>query len=501
MAAVSDLIRTSLGPRGMDKMIQAGNGETEITNDGATIMSKLEVNHPAARMMVELSKSQDVEAGDGTTTVVVLAGALLQASEGLLDKGIHPTVIAEAFLMAANKTEEILERMSIPIDLTNREELVRIATTSLSSKVVSAFSDKLAGLAVDAVLRVLSDPAKDTNVDLSDIRLVKKLGGTVSDTELVDGMALTQKALNAAGGPTSMKDAKIGLIQYQLSPPKPYMDAKVVISDYTQMDRAIREEKKYIANVLKQIKAAKCNVLLVQKSILRDAVTDLSLHFLAKAKIMVIKDVERADIEFICKTLKCRPVAHPESFSAEHLGAADLVETVSMGDDKITRFQGVKNQGKTVTILVRGSNDLVLDEAERSIHDALCVVRSLVKSRRMICGGGAPEMEVSLRLSEYARTLSGMQQYCVRAFADAFEVIPYTLAENAGLNPIEMVTLLRARHAAGDFNAGINVEQSAITDMRAHNVIQPMLVTKSAVRFAVETVAMLLKIDDMVPTR
>ena len=485
----------------MDKMIQAGNGETEITNDGATIMSKLEVTHPAARMMVELSKSQDVEAGDGTTTVVVLAGSLLQASETLLDKGIHPTIIAEAFLAAANKTEEILDGMSIPIDLKNREELVRIATTSLSSKVVSAFSDKLAGLAVDAVLAVLEDPEKDTNVDLNDIKLVKKLGGTVSDTELVNGMALSQKALNAAGGPTSVKDARIGLIQYQLSPPKPYMDAKVIISDYTQMDRAIREEKKYIAGVLKQIKAAKCNVLLIQKSILRDAVTDLSLHFLAKAKIMVIKDVERNDIEFICKTLGCRPVAHPDSFSADHLGHAESVETVTLGDEKLTKFLGVQKQGKTVTVLVRGSNDLVLDETERSIHDALCVVRSLVKSRKMICGGGAPEMEVSLQLTEHARTLSGLHRYCMRAFADAFEVIPYTLAENAGLNPIELVTQLRARHAAGEKNAGINVEQAAITDMRAHNVLQPMLVTKSAVRFAVETVAMLLKIDDFVLVR
>jgi T-complex protein 1 subunit delta len=269
----------------MDKMIQAGNGETEITNDGATIMSKLEVTHPAARMMVDLSKSQDVEAGDGTTTVVVLAGSLLHASEALLAKGIHPTVIAESFLLAATKAEEVIESMAIKVDLKNRDELVKIATTSLSSKVVSAFSDKLAGLAVDAVLHVLEDVEKDVNVDLEDIKLVKKLGGTVSDTELIDGMALNQKALNAAGGPTAIKDAKIGLIQYQLSPPKPYMDSKVVIADYTQMDRAIREEKKYIAGVLKQIKAAKCNVLLVQKSILRDAVTDLSLHFLAKAKV------------------------------------------------------------------------------------------------------------------------------------------------------------------------------------------------------------------------
>ena len=323
----------------------------------------------------------------------------------------------------------------------------------------------------------------------------------MADTELIDGMALSQKALNAAGGPTVMKDARIGLIQYQLSPPKPYMDSKVVIADYTQMDRAIREEKKYIAGVLKQIKAAKCNVLLVQKSILRDAVTDLSLHFLAKAKIMVVKDVERADIEFICKSLGCRPVAHPESFSADHLGQADLVETVSMGDEKLTKFLGVKNMGKTVTILVRGSNDLVMEEAERSIHDALCVVRSVVKSRKLIVGGGAAEMEISLRLSEYASSLSGQQQYCMRAFAEAFEVIPYTLAENAGLNPIEMVTQLRARHAAGDMNAGINVEQAAITDMRAHNVVQPILVTKSAIRGATETVAMISKIDDFVPTR
>jgi len=314
-------------------------------------------------------------------------------------------------------------------------------------------------------------------------------------------MALTQKALNAAGGPTSMKNARIGLIQYQLSPPKPYMDAKVVISDYTQMGRAIREEKKYIAELLKKIKAAKCNVLLVQKSILRDALTDLSLHYLSQAKIMVVEDVERADIEFISKTLHCRPVAHPDSFSAEHLGHADLVETISVGEDKVTRFSGIKNMGKTVTVLVRGSNELVLDEAERSLHDALCVVRSLVKLRKILVGGGAVEMEISLRLAEHARTLTGMEAYCFKAFAAAFEVIPYTLAENAGLNPIQLVTELRTRHMAGAVTAGIDVDKADISDMRAHNVIQPMLVTKSAVRFAVETVAMLLKIDDTLNVR
>jgi len=494
--AVADAIRTSLGPRGMDKMIQAGNGDVTITNDGATILKQMQVLHPAAKMLVELSKAQDVEAGDGTTTVVVIAGSLLDSAQKLLMKGIHPTTISESFQKAAIKSVEILESMSTPVLLTDRESLLKSATTSLNSKVVSQHSSLLSPLCVDAVLKVI-DPTKDTNVDLRDVKIIQKLGGTLEDTELVEGLVFNQKAAGS-GGPTRVEKAKIALIQFCISPPKTDMENQVVVSDYTQMDRVLREERQYIINIIKQIKKVGCNVLLIQKSILRDAVNDLALHFLAKMKILVMKDIEREDIEFVCKTIGCRPIASLDHFTAEMLGSAELVEEVQTGDSKVVKVTGILNPGKTVSILVRGSNKLVLAEAERSIHDALCVIRCLVKKRGLIAGGGAPEIELSLRLMQYAQTLAGVEQYCVRGFAEALEVIPFTLAENAGLNPIATVTELRNRHAQGELTAGINVRKGAITNILEESVVQPLLVSSSAVHLAAETVRSILKIDDIV---
>jgi T-complex protein 1 subunit delta len=494
--AVADAIRTSLGPRGMDKMIQSSGGEVTITNDGATILKQMQVLHPAAKMLVELSKAQDVEAGDGTTTVVILAGSLLDAAQKLLIKGIHPTTISESFQRAAHKSIEILETMSMPVQLTDRESLLQSATTSLNSKVVSQYSSILSPTCVDAVLKVI-DPAKDHTVDLRDIKIIQKLGGTLEDTELIDGLVFNQKSAGF-GAPNKIEKAKIGLIQFCISPPKTDMDNQVIVSDYSQMDRVLRDERQYILNIVKQVKKAGCNVLLIQKSILRDAVSDLALHFLGKMKIMVVKDVEREDIEFICKTLGCKPIASLDHFQPEMLGSAEFVEEVEAGDSKIVKVTGIQNAGKTVTILVRGSNKLILEEAERSIHDALCVIRCLVKKRALIAGGGAPEIEVAVRLLEYSQTLTGMEQYCFRAFADALNVIPFTLAENAGLNPIATVTELRNRHAQGDKTYGINVRKGAITNILDENVIQPLLVSTSAVHLAAETVRSILKIDDIV---
>lgn len=494
--AVADAIRTSLGPRGMDKMIQSAGGDVTITNDGATILKQMQVLHPAAKMLVELSKAQDVEAGDGTTTVVILAGSLLDAAQKLLMKGIHPTTISESFQRAAVKSIEILEGMSTPVQLTDKESLLQSATTSLSSKVVSQYSNILAPICVDAVLRVV-DPAKDTNVDLRDIKIIQKLGGTLEDTELIDGLVFNQKVAGT-GGPTKVEKAKIALIQFCISPPKTDMENQVIVSDYSQMDRVLRDERQYILNIVKQIKKVGCNVLLIQKSILRDGVSDLALHFLAKMKIMVVKDVEREDIEFVCKTLGCRPIASVDHFQAEMLGSAELVEEVPTGDSKIVKVTGIQNPGRTITILVRGSNKLILEEAERSIHDALCVIRCLVKKRALIAGGGAPEIELSFQLAEYAQTLTGMEQYCFRAFAEAMDIIPFTLSENAGLNPIATVTELRNRHAQGDRTFGINVRKGAITNILEENVIQPLLVSTSAIHLAAETVRSILKIDDIV---
>eukprot|EP01121_Diplochlamys_sp_Union-15-3_P008307 TRINITY_DN21_c0_g1_i1.p1 TRINITY_DN21_c0_g1~~TRINITY_DN21_c0_g1_i1.p1 ORF type:complete len:559 (-),score=115.90 TRINITY_DN21_c0_g1_i1:8-1627(-) len=498
--AVADAIRTSLGPRGMDKMIVSPTGEVIISNDGATILKQMQVLHPAAKMLVELSKAQDVEAGDGTTTVTVLAGSLLNACRKLLSKGIHPSIISDAFLKASAKAQVIAKEISTPIDLKNRESLLDSAKTSLGSKVVSQYSDILAPIAVDAVLHVI-DPEKATNVDLSDIKIVKKLGGTVDDTQLVKGLVFTQGAVRSAGGPGRVKNAKIGLIQFQLSSPKTNMDSSLVIESYGEMDRVLKQEDVYITKLVAIIKRSGCNVLLIQKSILRDALNDKSIQLLAKHNILVVKDVERDDIEFISKTTGAIPIASIESFSTSKLGSAELVEEESTSEGKIVKITGVPNAGKTVSILVRGSNKLVIDEAERSIHDALCVVRSIVKERFLVVGGGAPEIEISQKLYHYAKTLSGMDPYCVRAYAEALEVIPSTLAENAGLNPITIVTELRNKHAEGAKTFGVNVKKGKVTDLEKEKVLQPLLVTTSALKLSTETVCMILKIDDIVSVR
>jgi T-complex protein 1 subunit delta len=499
--AVADAVRTSLGPRGMDKMIQTKDGEVLITNDGATIMSHMQVFHPTAKMLVQLSKSQDIEAGDGTTSVVVLAGSLLSQCQILLEKGIHPTVISDSFQLAVAKAEEVLTSISVPVSLEDKEGLAKAAVTSMASKVISTNSEALAPLAVEAVLSVI-DPAMDDNVDLNNVKIVKALGGTIDDTELVQGLVFSKRASHVAGAPTRIAGAKIGIVQFHLSAPKTDLDNSVVVSEYSQMDRIMREERKYILKMCKKIQKSGCNVVLVQKSILRDAVNDMSLHFLAKMGILVVKDIERDEIEFIAKTIDAKPIAHVDSFTPDKLGHAEMVEEVTVGaGNRVVKVTGVPNPGHTVSILVRGSNKLVLDEADRSIHDALCVVRSLVKKKYMIAGGGAPEVEVALALTQWSKTLTGMTSYCVRAFAEAMEVIPYTLAENAGMHPISIVTELRKQHAAGMKTAGINVRKSTISDILAENVLQPLLVSTSAISLATECVTMILKIDDMVASR
>ncbi|OXA51834.1 T-complex protein 1 subunit delta [Folsomia candida] len=494
--AVADAIRTSLGPRGMDKMIQDGKGDVTITNDGATILKQMNVMHPAAKMLVELSKAQDTEAGDGTTSVVVLAGSLLEAAEKLLMKGLHPTAIAEGFRAAGQKAVEIIRKdLSIPVDLTDTQTLQKCASTSLNSKVVSQQSSLLAPIAVEAVFRATDTNAE--NIDLKDIRVTTVLGGTVEDTELIDGLLMRQKV---SVGPKRIEKAKIALIQFCVSPPKTDMDMNVIVSDYAQMDRVLREERNYILNIVKKIKSTGCTVLLIQKSILRDSLSDLAQHFLDKVKIMTINNIEREEIEFICKSIGCRPIASLDHFTPENMASAETVEEISASGSKLVKISGIATPGKTVSIMVRGSNKLVLQEAERSLHDALCVVRCLVKERGIVAGGGAPETELSVRLAQFAMSLTGPEAYCFRAFAESLEVIPLTLAENAGMPAINTVTELRKLHAEGHKAAGLNVKKGAIANIMEENVIQPSLVTISAINLATEFVASILKIDDVVNT-
>lgn len=465
--AVADVVRTSLGPRGMDKMIEDSHGEVFITNDGATILKRMQVVHPTGKMLVEMSKAQDIEAGDGTTTVAVLAGSFLTAAQQLLAKGIHPSSISDGFQIAVDKAIQLVSEVSVPIELTDRANLIENAKTSLASKVVAQNADLLAPIAVDAVLKVM-DPSKPGVVDLRDIKIVKKLGGTIEDTTLFEGLLLgDNKASHTANGPSRVENAKIGLIQFCISPPKTDMDQSVVVSNDAAMDRVIAQEKKYIIKLVKRIAEAGCNVLLIQKSILRDAVTDIALHFLAKKGIMVVKDVEREDVEFICKSIGTIPVAHIDQFTPEKLAEAKVCEEASMGGNKkMIKITGAKVQSKTLCILIRSSNQLLLDEADRSIHDALCVVRSLVKRPSIVAGGSAVEIELSQKLSLFALEQPGINSYIISAYAQAFEIIPYTLAENAGLSPINVVTELKNRHAKGEKFLGLDIKK-----VRSHTAL------------------------------
>ena len=500
--SLADCVRTSLGPRGMDKLIIEPKGSVTISNDGATILSKLSVIHPCAKMLVEISKAQDVEAGDGTTSVVVLCGALLKATETLLSRGLHPSSISESFQRAAKMSEDVLKTMSVPIDINNRDLLIKTAITSLNSKVVSQNSQLLAPMAVDAVKGIINAKGE---VNLKNIRLVTAVGGTVDDTELLtNGTIFKQKVSQSAGGPKKIVNATIALVQFHLSPPKTDMEGGITIAGYDQMDRVLKEERKYLLELCKKIKDAGVNVLLVQKSILRDAVTPQSLDFLAKMKIMVVKDIERSDIPFLVNTLGCLPIAHIDNLKKEKFGKADLVAEESTPDGKIVRISGVQHSTtqRTATVFIRGTNQLMVDEAGRSFHDACCAIRSIIKKKAIISGGAAGEIQVNIELSKFARTdAKGTDIFAFREYANAFETIPYTLAENAGLNPIELVTALRNSHLNGLKNYGINVRKGTATDMMEENVIQPLLVSTSAIKLATECVVMILKIDDIVMSR
>ena len=424
----------------------------------------------------------------------------MEAASKLLDKGLHPTAVSEGFQKAAQAAIEILDtQMSVPIELSDHESLIRVASTSLNSKVVSQHSSLLAPIAVNAVMKV-RDNEKNA-VDLRDIKIIRKLGGTLDDTELIEGLCIDHKFCNDFGA-KKVEKAKVGLIQFCISPPKTDMDHKVVVSDYTQMDRILKEERNYILNIVKQIKKAGCNVLLIQKSILRDALNEMAIHYFSKAKIALVKDIEREDIEFICKVLGCRPIASLDHFVAGNLASVSLVEEIASA--KIIKIHNPKpapgSGGQPVNILLRGSNRMMLEEAERSLHDALCVIRCLVKKQALVPGGGAPEIELSLRLNQMSRSIVGIESLCFKAFADALEVIPYTLAENAGLNPIQTVTELRQRHANGEKTAGISVRKGMVANILDENVLQPLLVSSSAINLAAEVTRSILKIDDIVLT-
>lgn len=391
--------------------------------------------------------------------------------------------------------------MSQPFNLEDRATLDKIAKTSLSSKIVSQHSHFLAPIAVEAVMSA-REPGISDNVDLNNIRIVKKVGGTIEDTQLIHGLVLNQEVVKSAGGPTIMEKAKIALVQFHLSPPKPDIENQIIVDSCEQIDKIIKEEREYLLNLCKKIKKTGCNVLLIQKSILRDSVTEVSLSFFKKLKILVVNNIEREEIEFICNSIGTKPIADIDSFTEDKLINADLVEETVFAGEKVVKITGLKNPVKRcVSILMHGSSSLVLEEAERSLHDALCAVRCLIKKPAYIAGCGAPEIEVSQKLRVHARSLPGMDAYCFEAFAEAMEMIPITLAENSGLNPIDVISQIMSLHSMGEKNAGIDVKTGMVIKNSSECVIQPLLVSTSAVELATETVEMILKIDDIVMVR
>mmetsp|Transcript_31388 Transcript_31388/g.48689 ORF Transcript_31388/g.48689 Transcript_31388/m.48689 type:complete len:530 (+) Transcript_31388:67-1656(+) len=493
---ISEAIRTSLGPHGMDKVILSEE-DILITNDGATILKNAKFDHPAANMLVDISRSQDSEVGDGTTTVVVLSGSFLGTCIGLIKKGLTYHRISEAFQISLKKAKEVILDIAIPVDLKDTKALYHAAYTSLESKVVSSHSYIFAPIAVESVVKI-TNLAHSNDIDLDNIRIIKKIGGTIEQTELLNGLGIENPAVKSFGGPSKIIGGHIALIQFCLNSPSTDTDSVLVINNYSSMDKILREERQYITSICRKIKFSGCNVLLVQKSILKNPISDLALQILAQMKVMVIKDIPREDIPFILKSLGCVPIVDIESFSKEKLGYADLVEEKNYCNEKIINFQGIKCAfQKTATIVIRSSNKILLDEAVRSFHDALCVIRSLVRRRFLVGGGGSVEIEVSTILKQFSKSITGLDSYCINAFAGTLEIIPYTISENAGLEPIEIVSKLRKKHKEGNRLLGIDARKGMLRNMVEENVVTPLLVTTSIFNMSIEFAIQLLKIDNI----
>ena len=488
---ISETMRSSLGPRGMDKMLVDSFGDVTITNDGATILKEMDVEHPVAKMLVEVAKAQDAEVGDGTTTVVVLAGELLAKAEELIEKEVHPALIIEGYKKAARKALEIYDKIAIPVSPTDKEILKKIAKTSMASKLVSEEAEYLSEIAVEAVLRVAEKVNDQWMVDLDNIKIEKKEGQSLRDTKLIDGIVLDKEIVHR-GMPKIVHDAKIALLDAPLEIEKTEFDAKLHIESPEQMKAFMEQEEKMLKEMVEKIAAAGANVVLCQKGI-----DDMAQHFLARKGILAVRRIKKSDVEKIARATGARIITRIEEIAPKDLGKAKLVEERKVGEDRMVFIEQCENP-KSITILIRGGTKRLVDEAERSIKDALNVIKDVVVEGRVVAGGGAPEMEVSLGLRDYAKTLAGKEQLAVEKFAEALEIVPAQLAENAGLDPIEMIVALRAEHKEGKKWMGINVFDRKVDDMYKLDVVEPVLVKKQVIKSAVEAAAMILKIDDVI---
>ncbi len=492
--AVADAVRTTLGPKGMDKMLVDSIGDITITNDGVTILEEMEVEHPAAKMMVEVAKTQNEEVGDGTTTSVVIAGELLKNAENLLEQNIHATVITKGFHKAKEEALKILEEISIPITLDDKEMLEKIALTAMSGKSVERASTKIAGLIVDAIKTVAEKENGRIKIDKDNIKRVKKHGASAEETKLIRGVVIDKEVVHP-GMPKKIKNAKIALLDTSLEVKETETDAQIRITSPEQLQAFIEQEQKMLKDMVEKIAATGANVVMCQKGI-----DDLAQHYLAKKGILAVRRVKKSDMEALAKATGGRIVTNLEDLKSDDLGDAKLVEERKLAGEAMVFIEGCKNP-KAVTILVRGSTEHVVEEADRAVEDAIGAVISALEYGKVLPGAGAPEEEISRRLRNFAERFSGKEQLAILAFADALEVIPRTLAENAGLDSIEILAQLRSAHEKGKTSYGINLFEGKVEDALEMGVVEPLKVKVQAIKSAAEAAEMILRIDDVISAR
>ncbi|HLH85785.1 MAG TPA: thermosome subunit beta [Thermoplasmataceae archaeon] len=492
--SIANAVRSSLGPRGMDKMLVDSLGDIVITNDGVTILKEMDVEHPAAKMMVEVSKTQDAFVGDGTTTAVVVAGALLQEAEGLINQNVHPTVISAGYRMAADQSKKILDEIAKPVKFTDKELLMKMAQTSLSSKSASSSKEKLSEISYEAIKAVAEKIDNRYVVDFDNIQIVKKQGGEIEDTQLINGIIVDKEKVHP-GMPNFVKGAKIALLNAALEIKKPEFDTNIRIDDPSMIQKFLSQEESLLREMVQKVKRAGANVLITQKGI-----DDLAQHYLAKEGIYAVRRVKKSDVEKLSKATGATIVSSIDELSEQDLGHADMVEQVKIGEDYMTFVTGCKNP-KAVSILVRGGTEHVVDEIERSITDSIHVVAAAVEDGKYVTGGGSSASEIALKLREYASKVGGRQQLAIERFANAMEEIPRALAENAGLDAIDILIKLRNEHAKGNKFAGVNVFSGEVDNMEKLGVIEPIRVGKQAIDAATEAAVMILRIDDVIATK
>jgi thermosome len=488
---VAELVRSSLGPRGLDKMLVDSLGDVTITNDGATILKEIDVQHPAAKMMVEIAKAVDNEVGDGTTSSVVFGGALLARAEDLLKKDVHPSVIIEGYQAAAEKTLEIYAEMAKKIKPDDRETLLKIATTSMQSKLISEDSDVLSKVVVDAILRVATKKAETYSVDLENIKVEKKAGGSITDTQIIKGIVLDKEVVHS-GMPTKIEKAKIALVNSALEIEKTEMSSEIRITDPTQMQMFLEEENRMIKTMVDKLHNVGVNVLICQKGI-----DDIAQHYLAKYGIMAVRRVKESDMIKLGKATGGRVISNLDDLTEKDLGTADLAHQKKVESDKWVFIEGCKNP-QSVTLLIRGGSQRVIDEVDRSIHDSLMVVKDVIEKPEIVAGGGAPESYAASKLKDWADSFDGREQLAIKKYAEALEIIPLTIAENAGMDPIDTMATLRAKQNQGRKWTGIDARNTRIADMLAIDVVEPLAVKEQIIKSATEAACMILRIDDVI---